>query len=85
MESYVARSAEDGYMIKAPWLILAPGAVGFPDSSPAVDVNYGHLVLTGFQPSKIGSNLQCEFVFRYASHLVTQLQAVPYLEMLLRF
>ncbi len=85
MESYVARSAEGGYMIKAPWLILAPGSVGFQDSSPAVNVNYGHLVLTGFLPSKIGSNLQCEFVFRHAGHLLTRLQDVPYLEMLLRF
>ncbi len=85
MESYVARSAEGGYMIKAPSLILTPAAGGLPSSGRAIDVDYGHLVLTGFLPSKIGSNLQCEFVFRHAGHLVTQLQAVPYLEMLLRF
>jgi len=85
VESYVARSAEGGYRVKAPWLILAPAAGGFPYSGRSIDVNYGHLVLTGFQPSKIGSNLQCEFIFRFAGHIVTQLQAVPYLEMLLRF
>ncbi len=85
MEPYVERSAEGGYMIKAPSLILTPAAGGLPSSGRAIDVDYGHLVLTGFLPSKIGSNLQCEFVFRYTGHIITQLQAVPYLEMLLRF